>query len=49
MAIICYSLSGKTDQAGSMSIHIVPGDDSNKKAITVKTDCGFNCYGFFWL
>ena len=29
--------------------HIVPGDDSNKKAITVKTDCSFKCYGFFWL
>ena len=29
--------------------HIVPEDDSNQKAVTVKTDYNFKCYGFFWL
>ena len=29
--------------------HIVPEDDSNQKAVTVKTDYNFKCFGFFWL
>ena len=28
--------------------HIVPEDDSNQKAVTVKTDCSFKSYGCWW-